>query len=176
MRTPYDVWRQGFTLTEALGRFVGGDAWSAEHARVMAAFDRLRTDPRSPLIDRPETATRLQDLAEDWQRLARLLQQARNDLVRRLALGELFAVGFVGTTSDGGAETLQPIPPTAWQANPEVDWDASRADVGSVRYSDIRVLDGIRAMPASGWDDDDAERLDRQRRQTAAAKPPTLIP
>ena len=156
--TPYDLWRHGVRLTEAMHRHGGGDAWAAEHAQVVAAFDRLRTDPRSPLLERMEATVRLQALAAAWERQERLLQAARDDLVARLAGGALIAVGFVGQASGGDTETLRPVPPAAWNGCPAVDWERSRLVAGAIRYTDVRVMDRVRTV--SNENDGAAEAID----------------
>ena len=135
---PFEIWQSGATLAGALDLFAGGRAWTARKYGVMARFDQLRTDPRSPMADRGEAMVRLQDLAEAWEDQARLLDEIRAGLVARLAAGELVALGFAVDTPAAGR--LAAIPACVWQAHPAIDWDRSGILSPEQPFSDVRVL------------------------------------
>lgn len=134
--TPFDIWRRALSLDAALARF-GGAEWAAETRRVLDTFDRLRTDPRHPLHDRADTATRLQEMSAAWEAQQRALRELRDGLRRRLLDGEALAVGFVRV---GGAERLAAVPPVSWRDADGVDWERSTVADGVLTFSDVRVL------------------------------------
>lgn len=136
--SPFDVWQGGLTLARALDRFVDGRSWSRRHSRVMSRFDRLRTDPRSPMSDRAEAMARLQDMASEWEAQARLLEELRARLTDRLRAGDLLAVGF--TDESGSSSKLAIVPREAWAEAAAIDWDRSGISGNGRGYVDVRVL------------------------------------
>ena len=135
---PFELWRGGFTLPEALDRFADGRSWLRSKSRVMDRFDRLRTDPRSPMSDRVETTVRLQDMARAWEEQARLLEELRARLIGRLHAGELPALGF--TVESASTSRLTIIPGKAWTNANTIDWDRSAIQAKDFAFMGVRIL------------------------------------
>ena len=135
---PFDLWRGGFTLTDALDRFADGGSWLRSTSRVMDRFDRLRTDPRSPLSDRVEATVRLQDMARAWEEQARLLEELRARLIGHLHAGDLLAVGF--TVERASTSRLVIVPREAWANVTAIDWDRSALQAKNLAFIEVRVL------------------------------------
>ena len=151
--TPYDLWQRGVTLAHAVAEVsVPDDQSRSDAARVRRGFERLRTDPRSPLHDRVDTLQRLQGLAGAWEDEARRVQDARHALATRLAAGHVVALGFVVDPS--GGLRLAAVPPAAWiaaDAQDRIDWERSRVDALESRFEDVRIV--FRPTPPSGPQD-----------------------
>ncbi len=134
----FDAWRGGLTLADALDRFAGGANVSEPKSRIMDRFDRLRTDPRSPLAERIEATVHLQDMARDWEEQARQLETQRVGLIGRLRSGALLALGFIVETPS--SSRLAVVPREAWSDDTAVDWDGSGIQGKNAAFLDVRVL------------------------------------
>jgi hypothetical protein len=136
--TPFDVWRCGVSLAEAVEGTDAGRRWTETRTRVLGAFHRLQTDPRSPLFDRVESTLRVQALAADWQEQMHLLEDAREVVRRRLSSGELFGCGFVGC--GGQPQQLAAVPPETWREATNIDWDTGGVTGKGSTFADVRVV------------------------------------
>lgn len=146
--TLFHAWERGITLQSALDRSMGGRAWSAAHDQVLGRFQRLRTDPRSPLADRLESLARMQSLGEAWEEQTRLLDAARQAMVARLARAELAAIGFL--RDEPFAPRLAPVPVGMWAGDIDIDidWQASTMTGRGFAFADLRVVEDRRALSA----------------------------
>lgn len=144
--TLFAAWRDGMTLEQAVHASLEGRAWAELYAGTLARYRSLRTDPRSPLHDRMASLSRLQAMAEDWERQVRLRAQAEAAVQQALADAVLLACGF--DRRPGQAEPLVPLAPELWRRTLAIDWPASAVRVrGWEReevYGDIRVLPAAR--------------------------------
>ena len=134
---PLQAWQHGVQLAEAVSSTPAGRRWERANASVAERYDRLRTDPRSPLHDRADTIQRLQAMASDWDQQVRDLDALRADLQARLGAGRLLALGFERTSA--ATQRLVAVPPPAWRTG-TVDWARSALDSKMGSYADIRVL------------------------------------
>jgi hypothetical protein len=133
------LWQRGLAPTLVLATSPAGRAWQARATRTQRAYDRLRTDPRSPLSDRVEAIQRLQTLAADSERLAADLERLRASLIARLAAGAAFAIGFGGGVA--GTQRLAAIPPATWAAGAALDWvTATLCTATGAVWRDVRIL------------------------------------
>jgi hypothetical protein len=135
---PFEVWEGGLTLADALHRFADGGSWLRSKSRVMDRFDRLRTDPRSPMSDRVEATVRLQEMARAWEEQARLLEELRARLIGQLHAGELLAVGFIVETASTSRLTI--LPSEAWTNTTTIDWDRSAIQARDFAFIGVRIL------------------------------------
>jgi hypothetical protein len=136
--TPFDVWRGGLTLTEAVERTDAGRRCIEMRSRVLGLCRRLQNDPRLPLFDRVESTLWVHGLAADWEEQSRLLEEAREMVRRRLCSGELFGCGFVGCGDQ--PQQLVAVPPEAWHDPENIDWDAGGVRDKTGTFADIRVV------------------------------------
>jgi hypothetical protein len=136
--TPYDAWRAGLCLERAFDRWGGGAAWTRQHAWLLAQFDLLRMERRSPLIDRPAAAVRLQSMGGAWDDHERRYVALRDAFRERLRRGDLLAIGF--TAAGGGTQRLAILPPASWSPESRVDWARSRVTVDANLFLDVRVV------------------------------------
>jgi hypothetical protein len=138
--TPFDTWQSGLSLQQAFVRWGEGDRWAERHNAVLAELDRLRTDPRSPLHDKPATLVRLQALGEAWDRSLAQLADLRTAFCGRIRRGHFAAIGFHRLA--GGADRLEAVPSDCWTDADAVDWEGSAVTSPRGEFVDIRVLLG----------------------------------
>jgi hypothetical protein len=136
--TPFDVWRGGLTLAEAVEGTEAGRRWAEMRARVLADCHRLHNDPRLPLFDRIESTLWAQRLAADWEEQIRLLDEAREVVRNCLSSGKLFGCGFVGCGNQ--PQQLAVVPPETWRDEAHIDWDLGRVRTKGSVFSDVRVV------------------------------------
>lgn len=149
--TLFDVWCSGLSLDDAVQRSAGGRDWARAHARALAHYRDLRTDPRSPLIDRAMTMTRLQALGSEWEDQIRLQERAREAVREALARGDMVALGFA-RDEPAEASRLSVVPSAMWCQEVDIRWQASAAVAGSRTFEDLRVVarNVFLAAPESG--------------------------
>lgn len=136
--TPFDVWRSGISLAEAVERTDAGRRWTEMRARVLGVCRRLQNDPRLPRLDRAESIRWVQDLAADWEEQLRLLEEAREVVRRLLSSGALFGCGFVGCGDQ--AQQLAAVPPETWNDPENIDWEAGGVAGKTATFADVRVV------------------------------------
>jgi hypothetical protein len=142
--TPFAAWQAGLTLQQAFLHWGEGQRWAERHNSLLAELDRLRTDPRSPLHDKPATLIRLQSLGEAWDESFARLFELRTAFRVRIGRGHFRAVGFLRRTL--GPDRLEAVPADCFNDADAVDWEASTIVSRKSAFVDVRVL--LRAPPA----------------------------
>ncbi len=135
----FDLWSSGMPLAAAALTSAAGQLWQKDHGELRAAYDRLRTEPQSPLLDRAGTLQALQALAVETETLAARLDDLRSQLRRRLVRGQVAAIGFAGDPVSR-CEQMVLVPPETWRNEAAIDWQhATVADGRGRVIRDVRI-------------------------------------